>query len=74
MAKSHLAQLLTEVETGETIVITRRGRPIARLEPDRGKSPDQIQRTMDQIKALRATGPNISMAEILSARHEGHRY
>jgi hypothetical protein len=29
---------------------------------------------MDQIKALRATGPSISVDEILAARHEGHRY
>lgn len=74
MAKSHLDQLLTEVETGETIVITRRRRPVARLVAERGPRLAQIQRTMDQIKALRATGPNISPSEILAVRHEGHRY
>ncbi len=72
LAKSHLAQLLTEVETAETIIITRRGRPVARLEPERRPRPDHIQRTMDQIKALRATGSNISPSEILEVRHEGH--
>lgn len=35
---------------------------------------DDILRTMEQIKALRATSPNINVAEILVARHEGHRY
>jgi prevent-host-death family protein len=30
-AKTHLAQLLDRVERGEEIVITRHGRPIARL-------------------------------------------
>ena len=73
MAKSQLGQLLTEVATGETIVITRRGRPVARLAPERGPRLAQIQRTMDQIKSLRATGSNISLSEILEARHEGHR-
>jgi hypothetical protein len=29
---------------------------------------------MDQIKALRATMPDISLNEMLEARHEGHRY
>jgi hypothetical protein len=29
---------------------------------------------MDQIRALRATVPAISLSEILAARHEGHRY
>jgi len=30
-AKTHLSQLLEEVETGEEVVITRRGIPIAKL-------------------------------------------
>ncbi len=32
-AKTHLAQLLDEVAAGETITITRRGVPVARLVP-----------------------------------------
>ena len=73
-AKTHLTQLLTDVERGETIVITRHGRPIARLVPELDQRAEAIQRTMDQIKALRATVPAISLSEILAARHEGHRY
>jgi prevent-host-death family protein len=30
-AKSHLSALLSEIEAGEEVVITRRGKPIARL-------------------------------------------
>ena len=30
-AKSHLSALLVEVEAGEGVVITRRGKPVARL-------------------------------------------
>ena len=30
-AKSHLSSLLVEVEAGEGVIITRRGKPIARL-------------------------------------------
>jgi prevent-host-death family protein len=73
-AKTHLTQLLTDVERGETIIITRHGRPIARLVPELDQRIEQVKRTMDQIKALRATGPRLSVAEILAARHEGHRY
>jgi prevent-host-death family protein len=73
-AKTHLTQLLTDVERGETIVITRHGRPIARLVPELDQRAEAIQRTMDQIKALRATMPDISLNEMLEARHEGHRY
>lgn len=73
-AKTHLTQLLTDVERGETIVITRHGRPIARLVPELDQRAEAIQRTMDQIKALRATVPEIGLSEILAARHEGLRY
>ena len=31
-AKTHLSRLLAEVEAGGTVVITRRGKPVARLE------------------------------------------
>jgi prevent-host-death family protein len=33
-AKSHLSALLAEVEAGQGIVITRRGKPVARLIPE----------------------------------------
>ena len=32
-AKTHLPKLLVQVEKGETITITRRGKPIARIVP-----------------------------------------
>jgi prevent-host-death family protein len=31
--KAHLSELLTRIEGGEEIVITRRGKPVARLSP-----------------------------------------
>lgn len=31
-AKTHLSRLLTEVEAGGSVVITRRGKPVAKLE------------------------------------------
>ena len=42
-AKTHLSALLDEVARGEIIIITRRGRPVARLtapeSPDREAAP-----------------------------------
>ncbi len=32
-AKTHLSHLLDQVETGEEIIITRRGQPVARISP-----------------------------------------
>ena len=73
-AKAHLPQLLSDVERGETIVITRHGRPIARLVPEADQRLTEVQKTMDQIAAFRATMPRIALSELLSARHEGRRH
>ena len=32
-AKTHLSRLLAEVEAGGSVIITRRGKPVAKLEP-----------------------------------------
>lgn len=39
-AKTHLSQLLDTVEAGESVVITRNGRPAARLVPVSSESSD----------------------------------
>jgi prevent-host-death family protein len=73
-AKAHLAQLLDEVERGETVVITRHGKPIARLVPE--KPPATGQRLVERIRAFRESrrGPSTSVEELLAWRHEGHKY
>ncbi|MFI4988802.1 MAG: type II toxin-antitoxin system Phd/YefM family antitoxin [Alphaproteobacteria bacterium] len=73
-AKTHLPQLLDEVERGETIVITRHGRAIARLVPEAHRRQEEIDKAIAGIKALRRSTGRISLAELLSARHEGHKY
>jgi prevent-host-death family protein len=37
--KAHLSELIHEVEAGAEVVITRHGKPVARLIPDRGTGP-----------------------------------
>jgi prevent-host-death family protein len=73
-AKARLPQLLDEVERGETIIITRHGRPIARIVPEVDSQAAETRKAMDRIAAFRQTMPNLSLDEILSARHEGHKY
>jgi prevent-host-death family protein len=73
-AKTHLPQLLTDVERGETIVITRHGRPIARIVPETARRQEEIDNAIDAIKALRKRTGKITVADLLSAKHEGHRY
>ena len=73
-AKAQLAQLLDEVERGETLVITRHGRAIARLVPEADRRRDEIDRAVETIKAIRRRTGKITTEELLSSRHEGHRY
>ncbi len=73
-AKVHLAQILDDVERGETVVITRHGRAIARIVPETHERLTEIGRTIDQIRELGRRNGKISLDEILSARRDGHKY
>ena len=73
-AKTHLPQLLDDVERGETIVITRHGRAIARIVLEAHRRQGEIDSAIEGIKALRKRTGKITHDELLSARHQGHRY
>ena len=73
-AKTRLSELLDDVERGETIVITRHGKAIARLAPEQDQRKAERAKAIKRIRANRASMPKLTLAEILSARHEGHKY
>src|SRR6202163_1199305 len=77
-AKTHLPQLLDEVERGATIVITRHGRRIARLVPEGERRQQEIHEAIENIKLLgkeiSKRNPDITVEEIVSSIHEGHKY
>ena len=53
-AKTKLSELLDRVERGEEIVITRHGRPVARLLPhDSKRSPGKVRKALEDLEALR---------------------
>jgi prevent-host-death family protein len=72
-AKTHLPQLLDAVERGETVIITRHGRAIARLVPEVERRRDEIDAAIASIEAIRRRTGRITLEELLAARHEGHR-
>ena len=72
--KTHLLQILDEVERGETVIITRHGRPIARLVPEAAHRQAEIDQAIAEIRELRRRAGRITIAELLTARHEAHRY
>jgi prevent-host-death family protein len=51
-AKTHLSRLLRQVESGGTVVITRSGRPVARLLPV-GAEPRRPGRLKGRIRIAR---------------------
>ncbi|MGQ0443788.1 MAG: type II toxin-antitoxin system Phd/YefM family antitoxin [Beijerinckiaceae bacterium] len=73
-AMTRLPRLPGDVERGETIVITRHGRPIARLMPGDARRQEKIEKVLADLDDLRKTMPPLTLDEILSARHEGHNY
>jgi prevent-host-death family protein len=76
-AKTHLPQLLDRVEHGETIVITRHGKPVARLVPaaDSKASRDvrQVVEEMIRFQTERGPtlGPDLSLRDLID---EGRRF
>lgn len=73
-AKAHLSELLDDVERGETVVVTRHGRPIARIVPEAERRRAEIREAIEGIKALRKEFRNVTLQELMDARHEGHKY
>ena len=52
-AKTHLPALLERVARGEEIVITKHGKPIARLVPIKVSSPEQRREAIEKLKKFR---------------------
>ncbi len=73
IAKARLAELLDEVENGETVIITRHGKAVARLVSENDQRQREIQRARADIEAMRVTAPRVSAEEILAWRDEGRK-
>ena len=73
-AKTHLPQILDEVERGEVVRITRHGRPIARLVPEESQRQKNVDQVIERIKALQKRTGDVTVEDLLSAKHEGHRF
>jgi len=73
-AKTRLLHLLDLVEQGETVVITRHGRAIARLEPEAARRQSEIDDAIADIREGGRSNGKVTVAELLSARDEGRRF
>ena len=82
-AKTHLPQLLKRIQQGEQFVITKHGRPVAKLVPASRSDPDAIQQTINNIQSfreiLRKRGVRIQRLlkkdeRLRDLSHQEHRY
>ncbi len=48
-AKTHLPRLLSQVEKGESITITKRGKPIAKLVPADAAEQKDVQQVIEEL-------------------------
>ena len=72
-ARTHLPRLLERVMRGESLTITRHGRPLARLVPvddDRDRALWASRRLLERRSRLART----SLSELIDTLHEGHRF
>jgi prevent-host-death family protein len=72
-AKNRLTALISEVERGGEVVITRRGKPVARLAPieggfDRAKAAETARRLIEASKGLSLGG--IPIKELIEEGRE----
>jgi prevent-host-death family protein len=70
-AKTHFLRILDDVERGESVIVTRHGKRVARLIPEVEIDQERVQRAVASILEIRKRTKPVSLQEILSARDEG---
>ena len=72
-AKAHLSELLDRVEAGDSVEITRRGKPVARLI---GSAIPRKRVDADRLRALTTTMPLQvpDAADLVRSMRDGDRY
>lgn len=72
-AKAHLSALVTRAEAGESIAITRRGKPVAQLTP--AASPRKpVDLAMLQAVTATMTRQPEAAADLVRSMRDGDRY
>lgn len=71
--KTHFSALIHEASQGETILVTKNGKPVAKIvAADAGDERDKAEEAMERIRANRASlGPGLTIRDLIE---EGRRY
>ena len=72
-AKAQLSAIVEMVERGESITITKRGRPVVKMVPANAP-PVKPKMDLDELRAIRATLPRmkISSVDIIRKMRDGN--
>lgn len=74
-AKTHLPELLKRAERGETILITRNGKPVAALGPAPAEHTRDVRQVIEEFKAYsRRAGRTLDGLTFREMIEEGRRY
>lgn len=78
--KDHVSEFVAAAEAGEEIILTRHGKPAARLEPvstDDATRRARVQTALANLakvhEQMRAEGRTVTMDEIIAWKNEGRR-
>lgn len=75
-AKDQLPRLINRMLEGEAVVITRRGRPVARVVPVESKQPSPQAIDGEWLRRLREAGrtPTSGLTDTVKAMRDDYRY
>ena len=72
-AKAKFLRILDDVENGESIIVTRHGKPVARIVPEAKIDRERVERATQSILEIRKRTKPVSLEEIFSMRDEGRK-
>ncbi len=72
-AKTHLAALIDRAAAGEEVIITRRGKPVARLVAVEGEAGTEAIKAVERLRAMRI-GTTVGGTGWKDLRDEGRKW
>jgi prevent-host-death family protein len=72
-ANRHFKEVLDRVKSGETIVVTENGRAVAEVAPASAGLNTRFS-SLERLQEVRRLFKGVTLNDMISARHEGHKY
>lgn len=73
-AKTRLSELLARAANGESFVITKHGKPMARLVPEESPDLERMRAAAERLKSFRGKLAGMTQEDLRADRHAGHRF